>query len=273
MDNTKEKADELYKRGLFIFGKPLDREDLKLLTGLWKEALELYRELGDENRVNEIETSLTKIYRQAAISNGQDTESLDPTSSTIAPAFNEWKTFLKIGCYGFGGPMAVFSLLQDELVHRKKVLTHQDFLEGAVLGDILPGPVTMDIVTYTGYKLKKWYGAFISTLAFILPSFILMEILAMYYDDFSVIPKIENLFRCLGAAVVGIIVSVGLKLGEIEITDYRGTGILIWAFASELIFKFDIVVVVGLAGVVGIMLYNVPPPPEGIEKEIGIYEE
>ncbi|MDH5662597.1 MAG: chromate transporter, partial [Elusimicrobiota bacterium] len=127
--------------------------------------------------------------------------------------------------------------------------------EGAVLGDILPGPVTMDIVTYTGYKLKKWSGAMLSTVVFILPSFILMIILAMLYDKYQITPKVETIFKCLGAAVTGLIVSVGLRLGEKEIQDYRGAGILIWAFTSSLIFKFDILTVVGLAGIAGTLLY------------------
>ncbi len=170
-------------------------------------------------------------------------------------AFRDWGVFFKIGCLGFGGPMAVFSLLEDELVRKKKILTDKDFLEGAVLGDILPGPVTMDIVSYTDYRLKKWGGALIATTVFILPSFVLMVILAMLYDKYSVTPKVESVFKCLGAAVTGLIVSVGMKLGEKEVKDYFGTGILIWAFASALIFKLDILTVVGLSGLAGILLY------------------
>lgn len=256
--NIKDAADELYERGLFISGRSLDKGNLKRLTELWKKAQVLYRKIGDENKAKEIETALFKLYKKTVPSAACEEESIH---SEVDDSFSEWSTFLKIGCYGFGGPMAVFSLLQDELVNRKKILTNQDFLEGAVLGDILPGPVTMDIVTYTGYKLKKWYGAFISTLAFIFPSFVLMLILAIYYDKLYTIPKIENIFKCLSAAVIGIILSVGLKLGESEIKDYRSTGILLWAFISSLIFKFDIAVVVGLAGIAGILLY-MPPPLE-----------
>ena len=169
--------------------------------------------------------------------------------------FRDWGTFFKVGCLGFGGPLAVFSLLEDELVRKKKILSDKDFLEGAVLGDILPGPVTMDIVSYTGYRLKKWTGAVIATTIFILPSFVLMVILAMLYDKYSVTPKVESVFKCLGAAVTGLIVSVGMRLGEKEVKDYCGTGILIWAFASALIFKLDILTVVGLSGLAATLLY------------------
>ena len=249
--NIRKQADELYKRGLLVFNQPMTKETLKLVTELWQKALKLYRKIGDKSKAREIEKSLINLYKTKSTK----MEKKENQGNNIFKKFVNWDLFFKIGCLGFGGPMAVFSLLENELVQRRKILTDKDFLEGAVLGDILPGPVTMDIVTYTGYKLKKWSGAIRSTLIFILPSFILMIILAMLYNKYKITPKIETIFKCLGAAVTGLIVSVGLRLGEKEIKDYRGAGILIWAFTSSLIFKFDILTVVGLAGIAGTLLY------------------
>jgi chromate transport protein ChrA len=60
----------------------------------------------------------------------------------------------------------------------------------------------------------------------------------------------------LGAAVTGLILSVALKLSKAEMKGYRELCILIWAFASSLIFRLDIVLIVGLSGLVGIVLYH-----------------
>ena len=78
----------------------------------------------------------------------------------------------------------------------------------------------------------------------------------MLYNKYSITPKVEQVFKCLGAAVTGLILSVGLKLSKAEMKDYRELCILLWAFASALVFKLDIVVIVGLAGLVGIVLYH-----------------
>ena len=121
---------------------------------------------------------------------------------------------------------------------------------------MLPGPVTMDIVTYTGYKLRKWYGAFIATLVFILPSFVIMIVLAMAYDKYSLTPNVTAVLKCLGAAVTGLILSVALKLSKTEMKDYRELCMLIWAFVSSFIFKLDIVLIVGLCGLAGMVLYH-----------------
>lgn len=250
---TQEQADRLYERGLRIFSRYSDTASLKFASELWQKAWELYRNAGNESKARELEKSLVQLYKKRfAQSSEKKTE-----HDHITGKNTEWDVFLKTGCFGFGGPMAVFALLEDELVHRRKILTHDDFLEAAVLGDVLPGPVTMDIVTYTGYKLNKWRGAAISTAVFILPSFVLMLILAMLYDKYSVTPRISVMLSCLGAAVTGLIVSVGLKLSKAEVKDYREACILIWAFASALVFKLDIVVIVGIAGLIGMVLYRV----------------
>ncbi|NQT02584.1 MAG: chromate transporter [Planctomycetes bacterium] len=261
-EKLKEQAERLYLQGLLHAfagaGNYADTESRKRAAGLWQQARELYHRAGDKNRARELSQSLAILYKKEYLKSHNSKEK----QGRIVGKFKDWLMFFKIGCFGFGGPMAVFSLLQDELVREKQILTDKDFLEGAVLGDVLPGPVTMDIVTYTGYKLKKWYGALISTVAFILPSFVIMIILAMLYDKYSITPQIAEVFKCLGAAVTGLILSVALKLTKAEMKDYRELCILIWAFASSLIFKLDIVVIVGLCGLVCIVIYHDEPKNE-----------
>jgi len=255
----RKQADQLYRQGLHLYSRSANTAETKslmLVAQVWQKAWKLYLEIGDEAKAAELETSLADLYKKKYLRLHKTEEQ---QQSNILKNYNDWGMFFKIGCFGFGGPMAVFSLLEDELVGRKKILTEKDFLEGAVLGDVLPGPVTMDIVTYTGYKLKKWHGALISTVVFILPSFVIMLIIAMLYDKYSITPRVEAVLKCLAAAVTGLIVSVGLKLSKSEMKDYREMCILIWAFASAFVFKLDIVVVVLLAGLVGIVLYHDNP--------------
>lgn len=253
MENS-EKAKSLYEQGLLALNRQ-EKDTLQYVAETWSRAIKLYRESGDENKAAEIRDALLKLYKNKRIVNYFKTEEQPSNGAAAVNRFKDWWMFLKIGCFGFGGPMAVFSLLQDELVTRKQLISNKDFLEGAVLGDILPGPVTMDIVTYTGFKLKKWQGALIASLLFILPSFILMLLCAIFYDNLILLPKVVSVFQCMGAAVTGLIISVGIKLGENEIKDYYAVGILTWAFISSLIFRFDIVWVVGLSGMAGMLLY------------------
>ncbi len=264
----REEADELYLRGLGMSAGragAIDSGDLKLAAELCQKAGALYRGIGDKGKAREVQVSLGRLYKKR-LAVKREQEGL---RSGLREKFQGWSMFFKIGCFGFGGPMAVFSLLEDELVQKKKILTNEDFLEGAVLGEILPGPVTMDIVTYTGYKLKKWSGALISTFVFILPSFLIMLGLAMLYEKYSITPSVEAVLGCLGAAVTGLILSVGLNLSKAEIKGYREAGILIGAFAATLVFELDIVLTVGFAGLVGIFLYR--DDPETIKVHLDDY--
>ena len=253
----RERAERLYLQGLHSFAGSSNISDTasnKRAAELWQRAWKLYLEAGDKDRARELKKSLAVLYKKEYIKSKSK-----KGKGLLIGKFKDWFTFFKIGCFGFGGPMAVFTLLENELVSERKILTDKDFLEGAVLGDVLPGPVTMDIVTYTGYKLKKWRGALISTVAFILPSFILMVVLVILYDKYRITPKVADVFKCLGAAVTGLIVSVGLKLTKTEMKDYRELCVLIWAFASALIFNLDIVLIVGLCGLVGTVIYHDEP--------------
>ena len=254
----REEATQLYLRGLRISARHADcpdGEDLKSAAALWQKACGLYREAGDGTKAGEVQRALVTLYKKEYARTREQQRKRVGVFETL----RDWSMFLRIGCFGFGGPMAVFSLLEDELVRKKKILTEEDFLEGAVLGNILPGPVTMDIVTYTGYKLRKWSGALLSTLVFILPSFLIMLVLAMLYEGYSMTPAVQAVLGCLGAAVIGLILSVGLHLSRTEIKGYREAYILIGAFTASLVLKLDIVLTVGLAGLVGILLYRDDP--------------
>jgi chromate transporter len=255
-EDLRLKANSLFQQGVILYHRIKATEELKQVGDLWHRSLELYRQIGDTENIEKLEKYLASAYKDKLPAESGMRGVDEPMDSRVEQGkFRAWDIFLKIGFFGFGGPMAVFGLLQEELVNRKKILTHKDFMEGAVLGDILPGPVTMDIVTYTGYKLRKWIGAIYSTLIFILPSFVFMVGIAILYDKYRDLTKITSMFKCLGAAVTALIISVGLRLGEEEIKDYRAVGILIWSFSSSLIFKFDILSIVMLAGLAGILLY------------------
>ncbi|MBA7583307.1 hypothetical protein ES708_25248 [subsurface metagenome] len=152
------RADQLFAQGLFLYKDNKNPEVLKRVADLWQKALELYRQIGDQAKIKEIRGYFNRLSKK--VLGPKAREALVTNERVTNKDFKAWDVFLKVGCFGVGGPLAVLGLLQEELVNRKKVMTNKDFLEGAVLGDVLPGPVTMDIVTYAGYKLKGWLGAF-----------------------------------------------------------------------------------------------------------------
>src|SRR3954470_24215346 len=80
-------------------------------------------------------------------------------------------SFLRIGSTAFGGFMALISVVQNEMVERKKLLANSEMLDGISLATVLPGPIAVNVVAYVGYKLRGAPGALASTIGVILPSF------------------------------------------------------------------------------------------------------
>lgn len=114
-------------------------------------------------------------------------------------------SFCKIGSVAFGGFMALISVVQNEVVERKKFLKAEEVLDGISLATLLPGPIAVNVVAYVGYKLRGWSGAAVTTVGVILPSFMLMVILAAAYFRWGQIPAVSKLFLGFIPAVTAII--------------------------------------------------------------------
>src|SRR6266702_380318 len=113
--------------------------------------------------------------------------------------------FLRIGSTAFGGFMALISMVQNEIVERKKLLTHNEMLDGISLATILPGPIAVNVVAYVGYKLRGGPGALVSAFGVILPAFMLMVALSAAYFRWGQIPAVNKLFLGFIPAVTAVI--------------------------------------------------------------------
>ena len=121
----RKQAERLYRRGLHVFARLADYagiEGLELVAQLWQKSWELYRKIGDEDKARELEKSLAALYKRKY----QEMHGRKEKRGGIIEKFKDWLMFFKIGCFGFGGPMAVFSLLEDQLVHERQILTSKD---------------------------------------------------------------------------------------------------------------------------------------------------
>lgn len=122
------------------------------------------------------------------------------------PLWSLFLSFLRIGGTAFGGFMALISVVQTEIVERRKLLTHAEMLDGISLATILPGPVAVNLVAYVGYKLRGAAGALVSAVGVILPAFILVVGLSAAYFRWGQIPAANKLFLGFIPAVTAVIV-------------------------------------------------------------------
>jgi len=121
------------------------------------------------------------------------------------------KTFLLTGVTAFG-----FTALQvlRSTVKKRGWLSDEKLDEGIALVQLYPGPVNFDYTAYLGYQLRSIPGAVVSTMGFVLPSFLLMLGLSALYFATGDIPWVSRLFIGLEAIVVGIILNLVIDLGK-----------------------------------------------------------
>ncbi|WP_291906496.1 chromate transporter [Chitinophaga sp. CB10] len=120
--------------------------------------------------------------------------------------------FLKLGTWGFGGPVALAGYMHRDLVENKKWITEEDYKEGLALAQLAPGPLAAQLGIYLGYVHYRLLGATLAGLAFVLPSFLMVIVLGYCYTRWQGIPLMQAVFYGVGAAVIGIISTSSYKL-------------------------------------------------------------
>jgi chromate transporter len=133
--------------------------------------------------------------------------------------------FLRLGTWGFGGPIALAGYMQRNLVEEKRWFTKQEFLDGLALAQLAPGPLAAQLAMYLGLLRGGILGASVVAAAFIAPSFLMVLALSFFYVKFGGLPWMQAAFYGVGAAVVAIIARSAIKLVKTAI----GNDKLLWA--------------------------------------------
>ena len=120
--------------------------------------------------------------------------------------------FFKIGLFTFGGGYAMIALIENACVEEKKWITHDEMMNITVIAESTPGPIAINCATFVGYRQKGILGAIAATIGVVLPSFIIIYLIALYFNKFLEIPLIANAFQGIKAAVGIIILDAGIKM-------------------------------------------------------------
>lgn len=129
--------------------------------------------------------------------------------------------FLKLGTWGFGGPVALAGYMHRDLVENKQWISEEDYKEGLTLAQLAPGPLAAQLGIYMGYVHYRLLGATLAGLAFVLPSFLMVVGLGFIYVHWQGIPWMQAVFYGVGAAVIGIIGMSAWKLTRKSVGNNR----------------------------------------------------
>ena len=163
-------------------------------------------------------------------------------------------SFFKIGIMTFGGGYAMLPMLQRELVENRKWVTEEETLNYFAIGQCTPGVIAVNTATFVGYKRCKILGAIFATISVVLPSMIIITVIAAVLSNFAHIPAVQHAFAGIRIAVSALIVASVIKLIKTNVKSIAQIIIAVAAFVLVAVLGQNPVFAVIGAAVAGLCL-------------------
>jgi chromate transporter len=162
-------------------------------------------------------------------------------------------TFFKIGIMTFGGGYAMLPIIQREVVEKKRWATEEEILDYYAIGQCTPGIIAVNTATFIGNKQKGILGGFLATFGLVLPSLIIISIIAAVLTNFAEIPAVQHALAGIRVAVVVLVGYSVKKLAKSGVRGAFGWCLFVLTFLVSALFGVSPVLVVVLAAVAGIL--------------------
>ena len=173
--------------------------------------------------------------------------------------FEILRTALYVGAVGYGGP-AILALMKRVVVHEKKWISAEEFMNALSLSQILPGATGVTLMGYMGHKLKGGWGGILMPFAFAFPAMAAITVLAWAYFAFGDLKFVHSIFLGLGAMVVALLVNATLMMGRsvfqaMDRNTFKGLAIAALSFLGILSLRWNVVHIILLSGALGVLFF------------------
>ncbi|HHU06065.1 MAG TPA: chromate transporter [Clostridiales bacterium] len=179
-----------------------------------------------------------------------------PQKLSLKKLLNIFLITFKIGSVTFGGGMAMLTIISAEFSEKRDWVSGDDISDIAAVAQTLPGIIAVNVSILTGYRIGGVPAALVAGLGSVLPSFIVLCIIATFYSVLSDNVYVRGILRGVSGAVVALFVSTLYKMSRKNVKDLWGLGFFIIAIALMLIFPSLSVIYIILGGaLLGFVLY------------------
>ena len=170
-------------------------------------------------------------------------------------------SFLKIGLFGFGGGLAIFSLIQHE-VEQYGWMTQEEFVDILAVSQVTPGPIGINCATYVGYQVGGILGSLLASFSIVLPSLILLYFVLRFLFKNKENFIIKNTLKNMKPFIAGLIFAAAmLMMNSANFPDVglgeNNISIIICAvsFVCVFFFKVNPMILIAMSGVAGIIFF------------------
>lgn len=122
--------------------------------------------------------------------------------------------FLKLGTTAFGGPAAHIALMEEEVVRRRKWLTHDEFLDLLGATNLIPGPNSTELAIHIGQRRAGWPGLMVAGACFILPALLIVTAIAWVYGQYGKLPEATAVLYGIKPVLIAIVAQALWGLGK-----------------------------------------------------------
>ena len=174
-------------------------------------------------------------------------------------------SFLQIGLFSVGGGYAAIPLIQSETVEVHGWLTEGQFMDLATIAEMTPGPIAINGATFVGLKIAGFPGAIAAAAGYLLPSLLIVSLLAWIYRRYRELPLLQSVLSALRPAVVALIGAAGLNMllqvafgsrSELSFDRFQPVSVLLFAIAFIVLRRFrpNPILVMASCGLAGLLL-------------------
>jgi len=168
-------------------------------------------------------------------------------------------SFLKIGMFSFGGGYAMLPLIEREIVHNKHWISYKSFIDIIGIYQMKPGPIAINSATFVGYNVAGFKGSLMATLGVITFSFILVTVATHFIIKFKESNILKSALMGMRPALIGLIIYAFLNLASQSYIDLKSIIIGIITFILLLSKKIHPIIIIVIAGLLGIIFYGFVP--------------
>ena len=173
-------------------------------------------------------------------------------------------TFLKLGLFSIGGGTTMLTLLQGELVEKRKWIDNDELMEMTAISESTPGPIAINLATYLGYSRGGFLGALLATLGVVLPPFVIMFIISMFFQNLLQFEAIQYAFMGVKCGVVFLLCKVSITLIKGNKKDWLALVLMIIVTILMVVFtifaiNFSAIYFILIGAVLGLIIYGLIP--------------
>ncbi len=176
-------------------------------------------------------------------------------------------SFIQVGIFSVGGGYSAIPLIQNQIVEKNNWLTMTEFADIVTIAEMTPGPILINAATFVGISIAGVPGAIIASLGSILPSAIIVLVLAYLFKKYSDLTAVKGILSGLRPAIVALIASAGLSLLALALWENKNFSVnfsetnifalVLFNIAFVILRKFKTspILIMLATGVIGIFFY------------------